>query len=76
MSTKVRVTYADGTSEVLILREAAFGIEGTAAHGPVLAATLVGHEDLSDGSSFPHHTRYSRSMQRGVPVYGTGQTRP
>ena len=41
----VRVTYADDTTEVVPLPEAAFGLDGTIAHGPVVSATLAERED-------------------------------
>ena len=41
MTRIVRVTYEDGTHEDVNLREAAFGLDGTALHGPVVSATLA-----------------------------------
>jgi len=72
---RIRITYADKTTEVVDLAEAAFGLEGTALHGPVVRATLAEREDTSPDEAFPNHTRLSRSLS-GLPIYGTGRVRP
>lgn len=59
----VRVTFEDGTTKVIELREATFGVEGTAAHGPVKHVTPI-RVDRSPDGAFPHHTRLSRSATR------------
>ena len=68
---RVRVTYADGHSEVVTLASAAFGVDGTAAHGDVIAATIAGREDTSD---LPPEMRRSLRLAP-VPIYGTGRNR-
>jgi hypothetical protein len=78
---QVRITYADGFTESIGLKETAFGVEGTSLHGPVKRATFGEWVDESDGSRFPSHNKLSRSveipptMRSGVPVYGTGRDR-
>ena len=41
----VRVVYQDGTEETVPLQEAAFGLDSTFLHGPVVSATLAGRVD-------------------------------
>jgi len=78
MTRIVRVTYEDGTHEDVNLREAAFGLDGTALHGPVVSATLASGpwDDLD--TEDPNLGRRSNLLERSarpLPIYGTGRNR-
>lgn len=73
----VRVTYTDGTTELVPLPETAFGLHGTLAHGPVVSATLAEREDdlgVEDANLGRRPNALERSS-RPLPIYGTGRNR-
>ncbi|HXS48417.1 MAG TPA: hypothetical protein VN756_13250 [Solirubrobacterales bacterium] len=66
MTRLIRVTYEDGTTEEVALREAAFGLEGTAMHGPVVSATLAEGPWLDLDVEDPNLGRRRNALERSA----------
>lgn len=73
--TLVQVTYEDGTTEDVVMREAAFGLEGVAAHGPVVAARISPNNTRPGGDTIEALMGQRGRRLSYTPVYGTGRER-
>ena len=61
---RIRVVYADGTNEIVDMGEAAFGLDGTVLHGPVVSATLA--ERVDDGREDVNLGRPKNRLERSA----------